>query len=68
MKQRADAIKEKNKNLEQYLEDWTAQHDETEIKLNTLEDELEREKYSVQIYKEKYEYYHTKSESLSEVK
>ena len=36
--------------------------------MNTLEDELEREKYSVQIYKEKYEYYHTKSESLGEVK
>ena len=35
LKANQDSLKEKNRTLEEYLEDWTAQHEELETKYNS---------------------------------
>ena len=35
LKTNQDSLKEKNRTLEEYLEDWTAQHEELETKYNS---------------------------------
>ena len=35
LKSSSESLKEKNKSLEEYLEDWTTQHEELEIKFNS---------------------------------